>query len=164
VAYFFIAQKEIYPFEAPELSSINKIIEEPKTVLNRQRFSDDALRLLKAKLVNLMEHEKKFLDNELSLPDLAKEMQVSPHDLSYLLNEGFGVNFFRFINSYRVNEAKKLMLSDKYRHLNILGIAYNAGFNSKTTFNTVFKKQTGLSPSQFIQQTKAGCIVETILQ
>jgi AraC-like DNA-binding protein len=86
---------------------------------------------------------------------LAKEMVISTHDLSYLLNECFGASFFQFVNTYRVEEAKQLMLSEKYKHLNILGIAYNAGFNSKTTFNTAFKKHTGLSPSQFMQSAKA---------
>jgi len=81
-------------------------------------------------------------------------MSVSVHDLSYLLNEGFGKNFFQFINSYRVAEAKRLMLSEKNRHLNLLGIAYSAGFNSKTTFNTAFKRETGMSPSMFVQQFK----------
>jgi AraC-like DNA-binding protein len=90
-------------------------------------------------------------------------MAISIHDLSYLLNEAFGMNFFRFINLYRIEEAKQLMISEKYRHLNILGIAYSAGFNSKTTFNTAFKKETGVSPSQFMQQVKAGHLVITSL-
>jgi AraC-like DNA-binding protein len=156
LAYFLLAQKEVYPYETPELESINAIINpEQKTTASKPRFSEDTLVLLKTRVINLMESERLFLDNELGLPELAKEMAVSPHDLSYLLNEGFGLNFFQFINGYRVNEAKQLMLSGKYRHLNILGIAYNAGFNSKTTFNTAFKKETGLSPSQFIQQTRS---------
>jgi AraC-like DNA-binding protein len=156
VAYFLLAQKEIYPYDTPELESISTLIDtEQKNVVVKPRFPEDTLALLKVRVTNLMDNERLFLDNELGLPELAKEMGISPHDLSYLLNEGFGVNFFQFINRYRVNEAKQLMLSDKYRHLNILGIAYNAGFNSKTTFNTAFKKETGLSPSQFIQQAKA---------
>jgi AraC-like DNA-binding protein len=155
LAYFLLTQKEIYPYEATELEGISTIINPgQKAAATKPRFSEDTLILLKTRVVNLMGNERLFLDNELGLPELAKEMAISPHDLSYLLNEGFGVNFFQFINSYRVNEAKQLMLSDKYRHLNILGIAYNAGFNSKTTFNTAFKKETGLSPSQFIQQAK----------
>ena len=110
--------------------------------------------MLKTQLAKLMEQERLYLDNELSLPQLAKEMGVSSHDLSWVLNAGFGKNFFQYINAYRVVEAKILMLSEKYRHLNILGIAYSAGFNSKTTFNTTFKKETGLSPTQFIEQAK----------
>lgn len=156
VAYFLLAQKEIYPYEVPALKSIDAIIaSEKKASVTKPRFPEETLKSLKLKVINLMQDDKLFLNSELSLPELAAEMGISPHDLSYVLNEGFGINFFQFINSYRVDEAKHLMLSDKYKHLNILGIAYNAGFNSKTTFNTTFKKETGLSPSQFIKQARA---------
>jgi AraC-like DNA-binding protein len=156
ITYFLLAQKEIYPYEKLELENINLLINEEKknSVIIRPRFSQEDLASLKARVIRLMEGERLFLDNELGLPELAREVGISSHDLSYLLNEGFGVNFFQFINTYKVNEAKQLMLSDKHRHLNMLGIAYSAGFNSKTTFNTAFKKATGLSPSQYIQQIK----------
>ncbi len=98
-----------------------------------------------------MQYEKVYLDNELSLPQLSEKMSISPQDLSYLINEACGENFFSFINRHRVEEAKRLLLSEKYDQLNILGIAYQAGFNSKTTFNTTFKKQVGLSPSDFVK-------------
>jgi AraC-like DNA-binding protein len=96
-----------------------------------------------------MTTDKCFLDPDLDLPSLAARMNLTPHELSYLLNKGIGSNFFEFVNSYRVEEAKKLLLSGEHNHYSILGIAYEAGFNSKTTFNTTFKKATGLTPSQF---------------
>ena len=159
ICYFLLAQKEVYPYEEQELADISVIIEEDTQMKQKpttQRFGDDQLNQHKARLINLMQSERIFLDNELSLPQLAKAMEISIHDISYLLNKGFDKNFFQFINAYRVAEAKQLMLSDKYHHLNILGIAYSAGFNSKTTFNTAFKKETGLSPGQFILQFKNG--------
>lgn len=153
--YFLIAQKEIYPFEQPELEEISKIVlpdnGSPKTV----RFPEDKLDQLKAQLGQLMATNKPYLDNELSLPGLAKVMNISTHDLSFVLNEGFGLSFFGFVNSYRIAEVKQLMLSGQHRQLNMLGLAYSAGFNSKTTFNTAFKKETGLSPTQFIQTLEA---------
>lgn len=156
ICYFLLAQKEVYPFEKAELADIDSVIAENDVKPAKPRLADTRLEELKAQLLQLMELEHPYLDNELSLPQLAGEMGVSSHDLSWLLNEGFGKNFFQFINGYRVEEAKSLMLSEKHRHLNLLGIAYAAGFNSKTTFNTTFKKETGLSPSQFIQQAKTG--------
>jgi AraC-like DNA-binding protein len=149
--YFLLAQKEVYPFEQPELEQIAEVIK-PESKPVKQRLTEEQSTQLKMQLEHLMQTEKVYLDNELSLPQLAKEMSISTHDLSYLLNEGFGTSFFRFVNTYRVEEAKQLMLSEKHRHLNLLGIAYSAGFNSKTTFNTAFKKETGLSPSEFMKE------------
>lgn len=165
IGYYLLAQKEIYPYDAPELDAIDTLINlKTKSIANKQRLSEDTLTNLKIKLITLMEHEKLFLDNELNLPQLAAAMAVSIHDVSYVLNEGLNMNFFKFINIYRIEEAKQLMASEKYRHLNILGIAYSAGFNSKTTFNTAFKKETGVSPSQFMQQVKmdAQTVIPTI--
>lgn len=157
ICYFLLAQKEIYPYVEPELTAIEDVINTNDFIKEgKARFTEVQLGELKDRLDYLMKSEKIFLDNELSLPQLAKEMAITPHDLSYLLNDGIGMNFFQYVNSYRVEEAKQLMLSDKHRHLNILGIAYSAGFNSKTTFNTTFKKETGLSPSQFIKQSQSG--------
>jgi AraC-like DNA-binding protein len=155
ILYCALAQKEIFPYSKTELNAINEvIIEQDNARPIKQRLTDEQSQELKIRLEYLMATEKLYLDNELSLPQLAESMELSVHDLSYLLNERIGTNFYQFVNAYRIEEAKQIMLSDKYKHLNILGIAYNAGFNSKTTFNTMFKKQTGLSPSQFIQQAK----------
>ncbi|MEX8549152.1 MAG: helix-turn-helix domain-containing protein [Mucilaginibacter sp.] len=154
--YFLIAQKEVYPFEQPELEEISEIIRPTNNAGTKTvRFPKDKLDQLKTQLGQLMTTDKPYLDNELSLPDLAKLMDISTHDLSFVLNEGFGLSFFGFVNSYRITEVKQLMLSGQYKQLNMLGIAYSAGFNSKTTFNTAFKKETGLSPTQFIQTLKA---------
>lgn len=164
ISYFLLAQKEIYPFDDKELKEINTIIQnDTKPVESKARFAGEQVKVLKSRIVALMEDEKVYLDNELSLPQLAKMMNISTHDLSYLLNHGFNKNFFQFVNAYRVQEAKRLMLSDKYKHLNILGIAYSSGFNSKTTFNISFKKETDLSPTQFLQQHK-GKMVPPALQ
>ncbi|RYE27252.1 MAG: AraC family transcriptional regulator [Sphingobacteriaceae bacterium] len=162
--YFLIAQKEVYPFEQPELEEISEIILPDNAGTKMVRFPKEKLNQLKTQLGQLMTTNKPYLDNELSLPDLAKMMDISTHDLSFVLNEGFGMSFFKFVNSYRIAEVKQLMLSGQYRQLNMLGIAYNAGFNSKTTFNTVFKKETGLSPTQFIQTLKADSLQETTVK
>ena len=92
---------------------------------------------------------------------LAIKMNSSSHLISFLINEGFNENFYQFVNRYRIEEAKRLLQSEKHRHLNMLGIAYESGFNSKTTFNTTFKKLTGLSPTEFQQQAGQEVIVST---
>jgi AraC-like DNA-binding protein len=78
-------------------------------------------------------------------------MEASCNETSFVINELYQDNFYNFINKYRIEEAKRLLLSDKYNQLNILGIAYESGFNSKTTFNTTFKKHVGCSPSEFVK-------------
>jgi len=159
ICYFLLAQKEVYPYEKTELADINSLINEEKGKSSaKKRVPDEQLTTLKNELSHLMDTERLYLDSELGLPQLAKSISLSPHDLSYLLNEGFGMNFFQFVNTYRIEEAKRLLLSEKHRHLNILGIAYSSGFNSKTTFNTAFKRSTGFSPSQFIQHAKPDAV------
>jgi AraC-like DNA-binding protein len=156
LAHFALRQREIYPFEKHDLRQLSAVIEDNNTPekTKYQRLTDVEIHTLKDKLNYLMQYEKVYLDNELSLPQLANKMTISPQDLSYLINEAFGENFFSFINRHRIEEAKRLLLSEKFDQLNILGIAYQAGFNSKTTFNTTFKKQVGLSPSDFVKTKK----------
>lgn len=152
VAYFSHKQVEIFPYSKNEIENIQEIVQENQENENKtkqKRFSDEQLATYKTQLLHLMDADKVFLDDELSLPKLAKRMSISSNDLSYLINEGFSENFFQFINKYRVEEAKKLLLSEKYTHLNILGLAFESGFGSKSTFNATFKKMTGQSPSDF---------------
>ncbi|MDJ1483706.1 helix-turn-helix domain-containing protein [Cytophagaceae bacterium YF14B1] len=151
IVYFSLRQEEIFPYPPKDQVYINEIIlESEQPVINKtQRLSSEKLEQLKIELHYRMQAEKLFLDSDLDLPDLASKMNITSHELSFVLNEGFGTNFYQFINTYRVEEAKTLLLSEKHHHLNMLGIAYEAGFSSKTTFNTYFKKTTGLSPSQY---------------
>jgi AraC-like DNA-binding protein/uncharacterized membrane protein len=96
----------------------------------------------------LMKHDRPFLEPELSLPDLAELLRMPRNRLSQLLNEFLGQNFFDFINAYRVEEAKRL-LQGASASVSILDITYDAGFNSKATFNAAFKKSMGMTPSEF---------------
>jgi AraC-like DNA-binding protein len=150
IGYFSLRQQEVFRFEKQEVEAIREILEEdPVSTAKAPRLSAEAMAALKQKVQAVMEQDKAFLDQELDLPQLARRLHMSSHDLSYLLNAGFGESFFQFVNRYRVAEAKILLLSPNHRHLNVLGVAYEAGFNSKTTFNTTFKKFTGQSPTQF---------------
>ena len=110
--------------------------------------AEDAL-----KVKNLLElhmtTEKPYLNPELSLPQLAAGINVSPHHLSQVINEQFGRNFFDFVNWYRVQEVKERLTAPQYSHLSVLGIAFDAGFNSKSAFNRVFKNVEGETPTQF---------------
>lgn len=153
LAYFSLRQKEVYAFAPAALKELAPLLTAGNTVRSekQKRLADSQVAYLRDKLERLMRQEKAFLDNELSLPLLAQRMEISSHELSFLINEVYGENFYAFVNRYRVEEAKCLLLSQKPDQLNMLGIAYQAGFNSKTTFNTTFKKLTGLTPTEFLR-------------
>jgi AraC-like DNA-binding protein len=150
-----LRQKEIYPFAEPDKLEIKEILkaEEERSLPEKQqqRLSEQELENLKAKLQEQMELKKYYLEDTLSLPKLAQYTETTPHNLSYAINKGFGENFFQFVNRYRVEEARRLLLSSESAKLNMLGIAFECGFSSKTTFNTTFKKMTGVSPSEFVR-------------
>jgi AraC-like DNA-binding protein len=100
-------------------------------------------------LLILMETTKPYLNDNLTLFGLAEMMQVSPTHLSQVINLHEEKNFFDFVNSYRVEEVKRIIRINQLNHFTLLGIALECGFNSKAAFNRAFKKFTGLTPSQF---------------
>jgi AraC-like DNA-binding protein len=108
------------------------------------------------RLLHVMESEKPYTDGELTLPKLAARLSVSTHHLSQVINERLGQSFNDFVNSHRVEEAKRRMADPAAEHYSLLAIAEEVGFNSKSSFNTAFKKQTGMTPSEFRKGTNGG--------
>ncbi|WP_350286325.1 AraC family transcriptional regulator [uncultured Croceitalea sp.] len=100
-------------------------------------------------LLTVMEEERPYLDYNLKSTDLATKLGISSHHLSEVLRFGFDQNFYNFINPYRVKEAQRLMELPKYKNVKILAIALDSGFKSKTSFNRIFKKHTGSTPSDY---------------
>ena len=115
---------------------------------NSTLSSQRAERYLK-KLLQLMESEKLYTDCELSLQKVAEKLSIPPHHLSQIINERLNQSFSDFINFYRVEEVKKNLLDPSKKHYSILALAENSGFNSKSSFNSVFKKHTNSTPSEF---------------
>jgi AraC-like DNA-binding protein len=106
-----------------------------------------------ARIRSFMAEHHPHLDAELTLPALAELLSIPPHHLSQIINAQFNSNFFDFVNMYRVEEAKRLLLDSSKSHYTILALAQEAGFNSKTAFNTAFKRMTGKTPSAFRAKT-----------
>jgi len=100
----------------------------------------------------LMVQKKPFKNPDLNIADLSDMLNSKPHILSRLVNEHYNKNFRDFINEYRVNEFVALSVSDAYKNYTFLALAYEVGFNSKSTFNLAFKKVKGLSPSEYLKQ------------
>ncbi len=96
-----------------------------------------------------MEKEKPYLNPDLKQVDLAKNLGLTSHHFSEILNFCFNQNFYNFVNSYRVLEAQNLIKKDSHSDAKMIAIAFDAGFKSKTSFNRVFKKHTGLTPSDY---------------
>lgn len=101
------------------------------------------------RLNQLMDQEKLYVDDEINLEKLAFRLQISRHQLSQVMNEHAGMNFFEYINSRRIEEAKHLLTSTSKKELNIIEIAYKVGYSNKVTFNNTFKKYTGMTPSEY---------------
>lgn len=139
---FVFIYRELYPnfFETLKKEILARKYE--KTQL--KGINVDAIR---ERISELMLEEKIYRDDELKLPKLAEELLITPNQLSRILNEHFRKNFNDFINFYRIEEAKKLLLED--RRTTILAIAYDVGFSAKSTFNTYFVQATGMTPSEF---------------
>ncbi|MFO7736642.1 MAG: two-component regulator propeller domain-containing protein [bacterium] len=106
----------------------------------------------KKRILEFMEKEKPYLDEELSIRKLADMLEIKPHHLSQVINSEFDKNFYTFVNRYRVDTVKRMLLDPENKHITILAVAYDCGFKSKSSFNTVFKRFTGMTPSQFRKQ------------
>jgi len=100
-------------------------------------------------LESLMFDQKPFLDSNLTLKQLAEMLAISPHNLSEVINTKLNQNFFDYINTYRVEQVKKDLADPEKQHFTLLSIGMDAGFNSKSSFNSIFKRFTGMTPSEF---------------
>lgn len=106
--------------------------------------------ILKQKLEDTLHQKQIYLNQELSLAELAKQIDTTDKKLSTLLNQNLQTNFYDYINSFRIAAFKKGVTEGKLEHLSIVGLALQCGFKSKSSFYRAFKKETGISPSQFL--------------
>lgn len=105
-------------------------------------------------LLKHMDENKSYLQPDITLKALSDELGVTSEYLSEIINSDLNKNFFDFINHYRIEEFKNQCKDEKNKNLNIIGLAFNCGFNSKATFNRVFKKATGLTPSEYTKMSQ----------
>ncbi|MFH6991798.1 helix-turn-helix domain-containing protein [Flavobacterium sp. FlaQc-48] len=156
LAYFSIRQDAVFAFNKTELKEIAVLLDQtlPDTPPKVPRLNDQEFAVSLAKLSQLMEEDQIFLNNDLSLADLADRLALSIHDTSYLINTHTKGNFYNFINQLRVEQAKNMLLDGRMEELSMIGIAFGSGFNSKTAFNTAFKKYTGYSPTAYMKAHK----------
>jgi len=118
----------------------------PQTKYQRSALDQQHADKIAAKIENAMQNDELYLDSSLSLQKLAKHIHTSPNYISQTLNETLGMNFFDYVNKYRVEAAKQHLIQTSDT---VLDIAMNVGFNAKSSFYTAFKKETQQTPSQF---------------
>ncbi len=116
---------------------------------NFNNLSDQVIQNFIKKMNDAMAVEKVYLNENLNLRDFALHLKSDPNLISFILNSALNKNFHDFVNHYRVEEVKNKLNDPRSEHLSLLGIGLEAGFNSKTTFNRVFKQVTGMTPTEF---------------
>jgi AraC-like DNA-binding protein len=122
-------------------------VADPKT----EKMPTVELEQWKKRIEKLMTEEKLYLESELTLTDLAQRLKTNVSVLSAVINGAFNKNFNDFVNEYRVEEVKRMLKDPAAKHLSLLGIGIECGFNSKSTFNRAFRKATGVAPSEYHQ-------------
>jgi len=124
----------------------------PVAKYDKSGLDQDDLALYKSKLLSVMKEQSPQIESGLTLDQLAGLVGLSAHNLSEVINRGLGQNFFDFVNGYRVQKVQENLADPKKSHLTVLALAFDAGFASKSTFNAIFKKHTGLTPSVWRKQ------------
>ncbi|MEJ2615337.1 MAG: helix-turn-helix domain-containing protein [Ignavibacteriaceae bacterium] len=156
IGYFSLRQPQIFqravmePEIEPAPAAEVKTAEE--TSYRKSGLTDKEAENHLKNLLSVMETDKPYLNSELTLGELAGKLSISTHNLSEILNTRVKQNFYDFINRYRVEEVKRRLADKESEMYNLIAIAFDSGFNSKSAFNTIFKKQTGTTPSQYRRQ------------
>jgi AraC-like DNA-binding protein len=147
IGYFGIKQENIFTTQ----EVVENLRTEEKGRSDKYKKSgmkSELVEELYGKLLKIMDEEKPYLDPRLSLTALAQLMEISPNQLSQIINQKASVNFHDFVNNYRVEEF--IQNAQKNKNFSLLALALDSGFNSKSSFNNIFKKQKGISPSKYL--------------
>ena len=149
---FGINQTVIYPKNTNHNSDL-KFEEDSVSIKTDRKLMDDKQKeILSETIFMYLKSQKPYLNPDYSLQMMADDLQISREKLSYLINTGQQKNFYKFINEFRIEEVKERLLNPKFDHFTVLGIGLECGFNSKSSFNRIFKEETGLTPSEFKKQ------------
>jgi AraC-like DNA-binding protein len=144
IGFMALRQPEIFRFDTAEHTAVA-----PEPRYERSGLNEREADALKSALLSTMEREQPWKNKELTLADLAERLSTTPHKLSEVLNSQLEQTFYDFVNGYRVRYVQNRIGDEAVKHLKILALALDAGFASKSTFNDVFKKHTGRTPSDY---------------
>ena len=154
-AYRALAQPMLFTGEEEAPVPADTIVLFPEEPSEAEVVSGEPQRIaLAEKLVKVMEEERLYLNSELTVQDLSHRLAANRQYISEALNIHLGKSFYDFVNDYRVEAFRQLCSDPAHQHYTILGLALEAGFNSKATFNAIFKKKVGMTPSEYIRREK----------
>ncbi len=157
VGYYSVRKTPFYrsfPIEGLSTLDVDEKTKQPEKY-EKTRLKEEEIDGLKSKLLDYLEKEKPYLNQNLTIGELAASLDIQSHHLSQLINDQLGKSFFELINSYRVEEVKQRFFDPGYQNLTLLGIAMECGFNSKASFNRIFKQLTSQTPTEYIKSEKA---------
>jgi AraC-like DNA-binding protein len=135
-------------FSAVNISSIAKVKDQSKSSYEDYEADEEYV----GRIIKFMDSEKPYLKSNITLDALSESIDIPARELTAIFNGHFKMNFYEFINNYRIKEAKEILKTDKEQTISDVFLA--VGFNSKSVFNTFFKKNTGMTPSEFRKQIK----------
>jgi AraC-like DNA-binding protein len=158
IGYLGLRQPQVFATDQPEhgdaIDEARSIPSLPAELTDKPRYAKsgmdpEAARQHLDALLRLMETEKPYRRGDLTLADLAATLSISTHNLTEVLNTQLGQSFYDFVNGYRVREVQERLADPAAAHLTLVAIGEEAGFNSKSSFNAVFKKHTNMTPSEY---------------
>ncbi len=153
---------EFVTLEGDQAVQIADYYKQPVELKNRSEadkyaksgLNEEQLESYKMELTGLMENEQAYLNPSLTLPKLSSMVRCPINHLSQVINAGFGMSFFDYLNSYRIDEAKRLLTDNTDPQPAILTVAFEVGFNSNSAFYSAFKRSCGQTPAYFRQENK----------
>lgn len=149
LGYYTMRQPEIFKLPPTDIEPSVQILDAQEKASSMDEVEMNGI---KEKLEQTMQAEQPYTNPGLSLNQLAELVGTSPHSLSKVINEGYQMNFNDFVNSYRIQEFKRLAQQEKYKNYTLVAIAFMVGFNSKSAFNRSFKKLEKCTPGEFLKQ------------
>ncbi len=159
VGYSGLKQPQLFLKKASRQVHDTGSVEPNKAVVLTNKYHNSALSRLQAEAViedldEVMHKQLLYLNDDLTLDDLANQSGIPKNWVSQAINEVMGINFYDYVNAFRVEEAKRLLKDQRHKHKKIIEIAYESGFKAKSSFNLSFKKACAMTPSQYRMQFK----------
>ena len=141
----FIDRKEVV------IPTVEEEKEEESIKYQSSTLSEENAQVYQKNILAYMERERPYLEPKVTIGELATRLQIPVNHLSQVINDQFKQNFFDFVNGYRINAFQKLVQERDLQQFTLLALAYEAGFNSKSSFNAIFKKNVGMTPSEYVK-------------